>query len=84
MRWRLLPETQLEILPAVEEAAEFVRSKADNFVILGIGGSALGPIAVHRALNHLYHNDLPSENENLRAFLWKTMLIPSAWLHCSI
>lgn len=31
MRWRLLPETQLEILPAVEEAAEFVRSKADNF-----------------------------------------------------
>ena len=61
MRWRLLPETQLEILPAVEEAAEFVRSKADNFVILGIGGSALGPIAVHRALNHLYHNDLPSE-----------------------
>ena len=54
-------ETQLEILPAVEEAAEFVRSKADNFVILGIGGSALGPIAVHRALNHLYHNDLPSE-----------------------
>lgn len=61
MRWRLLPETQLEILPAVEEAAEFVRSKADNFVILGIGGSALGPIAVHRALNHIYHNDLPSE-----------------------
>jgi len=61
MRWRLLPVTQLEILPAVEEAAEFVRSKADNFVILGIGGSALGPIAVHRALNHLYHNDLPSE-----------------------
>ena len=61
MRWRLLPETQLEILPAVEEAAKFVRSKADNFVILGIGGSALGPIAVHRALNHLYHNDLPSE-----------------------
>lgn len=83
MRWRLLPETQLEILPAVEEAAEFVRSKADNFVILGIGGSALGPIAVHRALNHLYHNDLP-KNENLRAFLWKTMLIPSAWLHCSM
>ncbi len=31
----------------------------DNFVVLGIGGSALGPLAVHQALNHYYYNDLP-------------------------
>ena len=30
-----------------------------NFVLLGIGGSALGPIALHKALNHLEHNLLP-------------------------
>lgn len=30
--------------------------KFDNFVVLGIGGSALGPICVHNALCHNYHN----------------------------
>jgi glucose-6-phosphate isomerase len=31
-------------------------SGATDFVHVGIGGSALGPIALHRALNHPYYN----------------------------
>ena len=29
--------------------------------MLGIGGSALGPIAIQQALNHLHYNELPAE-----------------------
>lgn len=58
MRWRDLYKTMQPVLPAILEAADFVRKTADNFVVLGIGGSALGPIAVQQALCHLHHNDL--------------------------
>ncbi len=40
---------------------KLARQKArryENFVLLGIGGSALGPIALHRSLNHPFHNVL--------------------------
>jgi len=36
--------------------ANLARKGFDNFVVLGIGGSALGPICVHSALAHPYHN----------------------------
>ena len=39
---------------------EKVRAKADSYVVLGIGGSALGAIAVNTALLHLHHNELPA------------------------
>ena len=38
------------MLGDIEQAAADIRKKYDNFVVLGIGGSALGPIAVHQAL----------------------------------
>jgi len=44
----------------VRTAADEIRARCDNFVVLGIGGSALGAIAVHGALNHPFHNLLPS------------------------
>ena len=34
--------------------------KCEYFVVLGIGGSALGPIAVQQALSHLRYNELPN------------------------
>jgi glucose-6-phosphate isomerase len=61
MRWRELPYNQDEIVKALLETAEEIRAKFENFVVLGIGGSALGPIAVQQALNHLHYNDLPAE-----------------------
>jgi glucose-6-phosphate isomerase len=39
--------------------ARSLRGKCDDFVVLGIGGSALGGIALFRALCHPLHNLLP-------------------------
>lgn len=58
MRWRDLYKTERENIDRIKTVAEEIRSKADNFVVLGIGGSALGPIAVQQALAHMHHNDL--------------------------
>ncbi len=41
-----------------------IGKKAESFVILGIGGSALGPLSVASALLHLHHNELPKEKRN--------------------
>lgn len=60
MKWRELVHNQDTIVEELLEAAAYVRSNFDNFVVLGIGGSALGPIAVQQALSHLRYNDLPS------------------------
>ena len=53
-------------LPEISEYANVASSKFDNFVVLGIGGSALGPLAVHQALNPYYFNELPSEKRGHR------------------
>src|ERR671915_2243864 len=53
-----LPKTG-EYAEASASVAEEIRgSGATDFVHAGIGGSALGPMAVHRALNHPYYNAL--------------------------
>ncbi len=56
-------------LPYDEQLADQINCMADqlrrwcrNFVVLGIGGSALGNITVHRALNHPFHNMLPIDH----------------------
>jgi glucose-6-phosphate isomerase len=60
--WTELPYNQAEVLLQIEEAAAYVREHFEHFVVLGIGGSALGPIAVQTALNHLRWNELPHRN----------------------
>lgn len=64
MRWRELPYNQDEVINSILETAAGIREQFDDFVVLGIGGSALGPIAVQQALNHLHYNDLPREKRN--------------------
>lgn len=59
--WMDLPYNQNEIAADIEKLAAEIRRDFDTFVVLGIGGSALGPIAVQQALNHLHYNELPSE-----------------------
>jgi glucose-6-phosphate isomerase len=59
--WTELPYNQDEIVEDILETAEKIRERFDYFVVLGIGGSALGPIAVQQALNHLHYNQLPKE-----------------------
>ena len=59
--WMTLPYDQEEVLSAIEKTAARVRDEFESFVVLGIGGSALGPAAVHQALKHLHYNELPKE-----------------------
>lgn len=61
MKWRELPYNQDTIVEDILETAADIAGRCENFVLLGIGGSALGPIAVQQALNHLHYNDLPRE-----------------------
>jgi len=51
-----------ELAARIKEAAGDIRARCDNFVVLGIGGSALGAIAMHSALNHPFHNLLPADH----------------------
>ena len=59
MGWTELPYNQKEIVDDIIATAIDIKKKFDNFVVLGIGGSALGPMAVFQALCHLRHNELP-------------------------
>ena len=58
MGWTELPYNQKEVVADILAEAKKIRKKFDNFVVLGIGGSALGPIAAFQALCHLRHNEL--------------------------
>jgi len=54
-----LPKTG-EYAEASARVAEEIRtSGATDFIHVGIGGSALGPMALHKALNHPYYVALP-------------------------
>lgn len=53
-------------LDRIAALAERIASRFRNFVVLGIGGSALGPICVQRALGHLYYNLRPRRARNRR------------------
>jgi len=61
MGWTELCYNQGEIVEDIINAAKVVRKNFDNFVVLGIGGSALGPLAVFQALKHLRYNELDSK-----------------------
>lgn len=64
MPWRDLPSSQEAELSRLLAEAAALREWAENFVLLGIGGSALGPEAVQRALHPHYHNELPAGKRN--------------------
>jgi len=61
MAWRDLPYNQAETVNDIKKYAEEMKPLIDAFVVLGIGGSALGPLAVQQALNHPFYNELPRE-----------------------
>ncbi len=52
----------------IEKIKNFAKEKSTQFshiVILGIGGSALGPICLSQSLKHLYQNDLQTTKPKL-------------------
>lgn len=64
MDWRDLPYNQNEITDDIISYVNEVKNDIDAFVVLGIGGSALGPMAVQQAINHPYYNELSREKRN--------------------
>jgi len=68
--WADLPTGQAEVVADILAYAQTLRKRSiENFVVLGIGGSSLGPIAVQQALNHLHYNDLPADRRGPRLFV---------------
>ena len=61
MDWRDLPYQSEEILKDILQYVSEVKDQVEAFVVLGFGGSALGPIAVQQAINHPFYNELPRE-----------------------
>jgi glucose-6-phosphate isomerase len=62
-RWRLLPfdPVRREHVIAVEAVASKCRGRFENLVVMGIGGSALGNIALQGALNPATYNLVPQD-----------------------
>lgn len=62
--WAELPYADEKYLDELISYCGAIGKKADSFVVFGIGGSALGPLAVASSLLHLHHNELPKEKRN--------------------
>ena len=71
-RWRNLPfdPMRTEHVSAINRLTRRLRNKTANLVVLGIGGSALGNIALQSALNPVtYHLMPPKERGGPRLFV---------------
>lgn len=66
--WMDSPYNQQAVVAQINAAAKEIQNRFENFVVLGIGGSALGPIAVFTALKHLYYNELSKEKRGTPRF----------------
>ena len=64
MAWRDLPYNQEAVVKEINDYVNEKKDEIDAFVVLGIGGSALGPLAVQQALNHPWWNELPLEKRD--------------------
>lgn len=67
--WTELPYNQVEVVKDIIATSVEIREKFENFVVLGIGGSALGPFAVFNALTHLRYNDLKKNKRSVKFFV---------------
>ncbi len=61
MAWRKLPYVSESEKSRIRETADYINSGFDAFVVLGIGGSALGSKAIFSALKHAHYNELSRE-----------------------
>lgn len=61
MAWRALPYNQKEIVEDMKAEAKRINANFENFVVLGIGGSALGSKALFTGTKHLKYNEIPQE-----------------------
>jgi|AGTN01.1.fsa_nt_gi Glucose-6-phosphate isomerase len=66
--WTELPYNQKDIVADIILTAKKLRRRFSAFVLLGIGGSALGPAAVFQALCHMRHNELSKSKRRAPKF----------------
>lgn len=62
--WGELPYTDKNIIEEIAVYGKQIADTTESFVVLGIGGSALGTIAVTNALNHFHHNELERDKRS--------------------
>ena len=78
--WANLVNYDKNEIDDIVNTANEIRKNFKYFVVLGIGGSALGPIAVFQALCHLHHNDLPDDKRNAPKFYVEDNVDPERML----
>ncbi len=61
---------QTQVLKEIRQVAKPLLEWCWDAVVLGIGGSALGPRALHQALRHPQHNKFPMARRHLKLGLW--------------
>lgn len=66
--WMLSPYNQDAVVERILKVAADIQQSCDAFVVLGIGGSALGATALFNALKHLYYNEQPREKRKYPRF----------------
>ncbi len=62
--WSELPYAKTSDIDNIIDYAKDIRRNFKYFVVLGIGGSALGPIALQQAIKHLHYNELNPKRRN--------------------
>lgn len=68
LEWMKLPYNQEDIVKEILNYAAYAQKNYESVVIFGIGGSALGPIALQQAINHPLYNELSSEKRKYPKF----------------
>lgn len=76
LAWRALPFAQDMVINDIISTAEKINKEYDNFVLLGIGGSALGPWAVFNAHKNQRHNYLSKEERGCVRFFVEDNIDP--------
>jgi glucose-6-phosphate isomerase len=68
--WTELPFADKDYVAEIQQTGRLLRRRFGNFVLFGIGGSALGPLAVANALLHLRHNEVrPGKRKGPRFYV---------------
>ncbi len=62
--WTELPYADSSKIDNIIDCAKDIRRNFKYFVVLGIGGSALGPIALQQSVKHLHYNELNPKRRN--------------------
>ena len=69
-RWMDLPHNQDAVVKQINKFVKSKREQIDDFIMIGIGGSSLGMIALQTALNAPHWNSLSIQERNGLPRFW--------------